>query len=116
MRSVINDTLQDALIDFLIDWVGHGYVPDWLRAQALIMAHPDREPEWLAVKTPVIGEDGKWPVDRLTSHTMKIAQGSSDALSRETYDVLVREDFGARERYPLRNYEVKRLIGGLRGP
>jgi len=23
VRSVINDTLQDALIDFLIDWVGH---------------------------------------------------------------------------------------------
>jgi hypothetical protein len=47
---------------------------------------------------------------------MKVGQGSSDALSRETYDVLVREDFGARERYSLHNYEVKRLIGGLRGP
>jgi hypothetical protein len=45
VRSVINDTLQDALIDVLIDWVGHGYVPNWLRAQALIMAHADREPE-----------------------------------------------------------------------
>jgi hypothetical protein len=113
---VIYETVQAALLDFLIDRIGNNRVPDfpdWLRAQALIMAQAGREPEWLTVRTPVVDEDGNWSPDNLTTHTMEIALGSWDALSWETYDVLVRRFYGSMHHYPLRNYTVKRLLGEI---
>ena len=109
---VVYETVQEALLDFLIDRIGTNWVPDfldWLRAQALIMSQAAREPEWLTVRTPVIGADGEWWPDHLAAHTMKVAPGSWDSLSRETFDALVRRFFGPQDHYPLRNLEVKRL-------
>jgi hypothetical protein len=113
---VIYETVQAALLDFLIEEIGINEVPDfpdWLRAQALILAQAAREPKWLTVRTPVIGDDGTWSPDNLTTHTMEIAPSSWDALSRETFDALVRRYFGSENRYPLRNAEAKRLMGEI---
>lgn len=90
---VTYDTMQAALLDFLIDQIGNNHVPDfldWLRAQSLILAMAAREPEWLRVRTPVVGEDGRWSTDNLTTHVMEIAAGPWDSLSWETYEALVR--------------------------
>jgi hypothetical protein len=97
-RPVVYETLQDALLDFLIFIVGDGRPPDfidWLRAQALIVAQAAREPQWLTVKTPVMGDNMEWSPDDLTTHTMGIAPGSWDTLSRETFDFIVRQYAGA---------------------
>jgi hypothetical protein len=110
---VVYRTLQEALVDFLIDEIGTNKVPDfadWLRAQAVIMAQAAREPEWLIVKTPVIDENGQWSPDSLTTHTMAVGPGPWDVLSRETFDVLVQHFFGAQDGHPLRNREIKRLM------
>lgn len=114
---VVYPTVQQAFIDFLIDRIGNNWVPDfldWLRAQALIMAQAAREPEWLTVKTPVVHEHGRWSPRELTTHTMIIAAGSWDALSQETFDVLVRRFYAPKPSdTPLRNSYAKRLMRQL---
>lgn len=114
---VVYTTVQEALIDFLIDRIGNNWVPDfsdWLRAQALILAQAAREPEWLTVKTPVVHEHGRWSPTELTTHSMIIAAGSWDALSQETFDVLVRRFYAPKPSdTPLRNSYAKRLMRQL---
>jgi hypothetical protein len=102
-KPTVYATLQQALLDFLIDELGEGNgftFADWLRAQALILAYVARDPSWLTVKTPVIRDDGTWDTEELTTHTMAISPGSWDALSGETFTALVREFYTPREGRP----------------
>jgi len=105
-RPMVYQTIQEALLDFLIfrvDGAWYDGVPDfldWLRAQALIMAQVAREPQWLTVQTPVMGDDMKWSPDRLTTHAMAIAPGEWDTLSHETFDAIVRQYYRSEEDGP----------------
>jgi hypothetical protein len=93
--NVAYDSLQDALLAFLIYQVSDGDFPydyrTWLRTVVLIVMDVARDPERLTVIVPVTDSAGDILLDPTSStrheHVMTL-EGSWDCLSRDTFNTI----------------------------
>jgi hypothetical protein len=93
--NVAYDSLQDALLAFLIYQMSDGAFPydygTWLRSVVLIVMDVARDPERLAVIVPVTGSAGGILLDPTSStrhEQVMTLIGSWDCLSRDTFKTI----------------------------